>query len=124
MRSNIDRTASGSRSPMSSDPLPDRRDPLPNADTHGRQAEFDLAMGHLSHQRANQARPAAAERMAQRDRSPVDVDPLLIEAEQPYAGERLGRESLVQLDDADVGRLEACLVERLQRGGYRPDSHV
>ena len=39
------------------------------------------------------------------------------------AGERLRRERLVDLDEADVGEAEAGPLERLARGGDRPDAH-
>src|SRR5216684_3382754 len=82
MRSNIVRTAAGSRSEMLLDPLPDRRDALADSDAHGGQAVLGAAVGHLAHERTHQARAAAAQRVAQRDRSAVDVDLLLIEPEQ------------------------------------------
>src|SRR5712691_8634463 len=100
MRSNIVRTAAGSRSEMLLDPLPDRRDALADSDAH------------------------AAQRVPQRDRSAVDVDLLLIQPEQAHTCERLRCEGLVELDDADVRCVQPRLLECLHRRGHRADAHV
>src|SRR5712692_9222200 len=105
MRSNIVRTAAGSRSEMSLDPLPDGGDALADPDAHRGQAVLGVAVCHLAHERTDQAGAAAAEWVAQGDRTAVDIDPLLIQPEQPHARERLRGEGLVELDDADVRRL-------------------
>ena len=81
-------------------------------------------MVHLAHECADQSRAAAAEGMAERDGPAVDVDPVLIQAEQANACERLRGERLVQLHDLHVGGLQAGLLERFERRGHRSNSHV
>src|SRR5260370_41063747 len=100
MRSNIVRTAAGSRSEISLDPLPDRCDALADPDAHGGQSVLGVTVGHLAHERTDQPRPAAAERVAQGDRSAVDVDLLLVQPQHPQARKRLRRAGFVQLRDA------------------------
>src|SRR6266571_467000 len=56
----------------------------------------------------------ASEGMTQRDRSAVDVDALLVYAEEAFARQRLRREGFVQLDHLHVCRLEAGLLQRFQ----------
>ena len=59
------------------------------------------------------ARPSDAERVAERDRAAVHVQPLVVDPELADAGEHLGREGLVQLDEVDVVDVEAGALERL-----------
>src|SRR6266581_8696317 len=104
--------------------LPDGRDALAHADAHGRQAVLRVTVLHLAHQRPDQPSSAASERMTQRDRSSVDVDALLVYAEEALARQRLRREGFVQLDHLHVCRLEAGLLQRFQCRGHRPYAHV
>src|SRR5436305_14458450 len=116
MRSNIDRTAAGSRSLRgASNSLPDRGDALAHADAHRGETVLHAAMLHLAYQGADQASSAAPQRVTQCDRAAVDVDLLLIEAEEADARERLRGKRLVQLDECNVGRLQAGLLQRLER---------
>ena len=71
-----------------------------------------------------EAGAGAAERVAEGDRAAVDVEPLLVDPQLAGAGEDLGGEGLVQLDQVD-------LVEREAGGGEgagdrldRADAHV
>ena len=77
----------------------------------------------LVERRAEQHRAGRAERMAERDRAAVDVDPLGID---PEAADRLQRhrgEGLVDLPEVDVADLHAGLGERLARGRGRRGEH-
>jgi hypothetical protein len=61
--------------------------------------------------------------VAQRDRPAVDVDPGGIEAGGLDDGEGLAGEGLVQLDEVEVGRLQARPHERLGDRLHRADAH-
>ena len=53
------------------------------------------------------------ERVPERDRAAVDVDPGRVEAELVDADERLRRERLVELDEVEVVDVEPGALERL-----------
>ena len=80
------------------------------------------AAAQLADQRAEQAGARAAERVAERDRAAVDVE--LLRASMPSsrdAGEHLGGEGLVELDQVDVVDRQAGALERLAgRAGTGP----
>ena len=61
--------------------------------------------------------------MAERDGAAVEVDLARVDAELAHAGERLGGEGLVELDDVDVLDLEAGARERLAARRDRTDAH-
>src|SRR5205814_8167090 len=71
--------------------LDDESDPLADADAHGREATAGLPLAHFVHERRDQTRTRATERMAERDGSAVDVHPLVSEAELADARQGLGR---------------------------------
>src|SRR5919204_52230 len=98
-----------------SDPLDDRRDPLPAADAERGEAVALLTLAQLVHQRQREARAGCAERMAQRDRAAIHVRALAIEPEVLLHREVLRREGLVDLDEVHVGHLETRPLERLTR---------
>jgi hypothetical protein len=62
--------------------------------------------------------------MAERDRAPVHVEPLLVDAELAGARQHLGGERLVELDQLDITQLEPGGRECPAGGRDRPDSHV
>ena len=62
-----------------------------------------------------EAGAGAAERVAEGDRAAVDVEPLLVDAELADAGEDLGGEGLVELDQVDL--VERRGRRRRGRGG-------
>src|SRR5688572_30455346 len=92
------------------DALEDSRDALTDADAHRCDAVASAAAVHLVHERRGHARARAADGMAERDRAAVDVHAGGVEAELADAGERLGGERLVELDEVDVGDAQAGAV--------------
>src|SRR5262249_12030042 len=68
--------------PLLRDCLEDRRDPLPGADAHGRQAEPGLAVLHGVDQRGGDAGPAGAERVADGDGPTAHVHLLRVRFQQ------------------------------------------
>src|SRR5689334_11360344 len=103
--------------------LDDRRQPLTDPDAEGGHAVAGSAPAHLVRKRGQQARPRAAQRVAERDRAAVDVQPLLVDAELAGAGDDLRGEGLVQLDEVDVVYPQAGRRERLRRRVQRTDPH-
>src|ERR1044072_9906854 len=100
------------------------RQALADADAHGRNAEPAAAAAQLAEKGGGEAGAGAAEWVAEGDRAAVDVEALLVEPELSGAGEDLGGEGLVELDQVD-------LVDREARGGKgardrldRADAHV
>ena len=83
-----------------------------------------LAAAHLVQQRGDDPRAGAAERVADRDRAAVHVDLLRVELELVDAGDRLGGERLVELDQLQVLDPPANPGERAVHRGHRPDAHV
>src|SRR5690606_37248998 len=77
----------------------------------------------LVEQRADEDRSRRADRVPERDRAPVHVDLLAIEAQ--VADELLGHdgEGLVDLEEVDVVDGQARLLEHLARGGHRRVEH-
>ena len=71
-----------------------------------------------------EAGAGAAERVAEGDRAAVDVEALLVDAELAGAGEDLGGEGLVELDQVDLVELEAGGGERARDRLDRADPHV
>src|SRR5215207_5174529 len=65
-------------------------------------------------------RAAGADRVAERDRAAVGVDPLGVDAQLLDHGERLGRERLVELEEVDVSQLKPGLLERAAHAGTGP----
>src|SRR5580693_8411330 len=61
--------------------------------------------------------------MAERDCAAVDVDDRGIESGYSYDGERLGRERLVEFDDADVAELETGERHRFRDRDHGTDTH-
>src|SRR4051794_7127136 len=61
--------------------------------------------------------------MAERDRTAVHVDPLLVEAELADHGETLRRERLVELDEVDRRQRNAGAFEEAADGGDGADPH-
>src|SRR5439155_24456972 len=66
---------------------------------------------------------AHAERMADRDRTAVHVHELRVEAELADDHEALRGECLVQLDEVDVGHVDAGALEQLPDRRNRADAH-
>ena len=87
---------------IGSDRFEDRRQALADADAHGGDAVPAAAAAQLADEGAGEAGAGAAERVAEGDRAAVDVELLLVDAELAGAGEDLGGEGLVELDQVDL----------------------
>ena len=57
---------------------------------------------HFVQQRHRDARPGAADGMAERDGAAVDVEALAIEMEFAIAGQHLGGKGFVELDEIEI----------------------
>src|SRR5262245_29050062 len=77
------------------------REALADADAHRRDPVAGVTPPQLPDQRRHQARARASERMSERDRASVYVQPLLVDPELAGAGDDLGGERLVELDQVD-----------------------
>jgi hypothetical protein len=73
---------------------------------------------------AEDAGAGRADRVAERDRAAVDVDAVLVDAEQPHRVQRDRGERLVDLPQIDVAGLQPGLVQRLARGRRRGGGQV
>ena len=108
---------------MGSHAFKDHRDALADADAHRRQAERGVAVVHGVDERRGDAGAACAERVADGDRAAADVDLRFVEFEHPDAGQRLGGEGFVELDQVDVGERQAGALEGLLRGRHGAGAH-
>src|SRR4051794_4328685 len=100
------------------------RDSLPDADAESRDPVAVTAPPQLPNQGGHQPGAGAAERMTEGDRAAVHVEALLVDAEPLGAGQDLGGERLIQLDQVDLSQLESGLVESLGDRNHWPDPHV
>src|SRR6476659_7449881 len=75
---------------------------LADADAHRRDAIAAAATAQLPDERRGEAGAGAAERVAEGDRAAVDVELLFVDSQLSRAGQHLGGEGLVQLDQVDV----------------------
>src|SRR5213595_2342996 len=94
------------------------------ADAHGDDAPALLPPAQLVEQRPGHARAGHAVGVADRDRAPVRVELLGVDAEAVAAVDDLRGEGLVQLDDVDVLELEPRMLEQLRHREDRPDPHL
>src|SRR5688572_16272392 len=85
------------------------------ADAHRHHAVSRLAAVHLVDQRRGQLRTGAPERVSQRDGTAVDVHLIGIEVELLHAGQRLGGERLVELDEVDLIECQPGLLQKIGR---------
>src|SRR5919197_714872 len=76
-------------------------------------AEPAAAPAQLVDERADDACAGGTDRVPERDRAPVHVDLVLVDAEHPHRVDRHRRERLVDLPQVDVLRGAADLLERL-----------
>src|SRR5690606_33452869 len=79
---------------------------------HGLQAVALATVAQRMDERGHELGAGAAERVAERDRPAVDVEPVHVGAEALHPGERHGREGLVDLVEVDVLELHAGPGER------------
>src|SRR5207248_6849583 len=75
------------------------------------ETEAAAVAAQLVHHRAEDAAAARADRVAERDRTTVDVDDLFVGSEHPRRVERYGGERLVDLDTLDVSHGLARFLE-------------
>src|ERR1700761_8981819 len=90
---------------------------------HGLQAVPDAVIAHVVHQRGHQPGAAAAQRVAECDRSPVDVHRLRVGPELRQPGQRHRGERLVDFEGADLVDGQAAAVQRLGGGRDRRGQH-
>ena len=111
--------------PGLSHPLQRQRHPLAHADAERHQGALAAGPGQLMGRRQRQARAGHAERMAQRNGAAVGIDEIgiLRQPELAEAGDGLGGEGLVQLDDVEIADGEAEALQQLLRRRHRPDPH-
>src|SRR4029450_3391596 len=112
-----------SRAPLAIDPLDDRGDALSHADAHRRQTVATAGPGKLGDEHRDEAGPAHAEGVSERDGAPVDVDLGHVQAELADGGDRLAGEGLVELDEVEVSHLQPGPLDRLAGGRHRADAH-
>src|SRR5258706_8140910 len=86
---------------------------LAAADAHRDDREATAAPAQLVQRGRRQLRTGATERMAERDRTAVDVDAIVGDAELALAVHRLRRERFVELEQLDVFDGEVMLREQL-----------
>src|SRR5690349_24856372 len=72
---------------------------------------------------AGDARASGTERMTERDGAAVEIGLAFVDAELAHAGDGLGREGLVDLDDIDILDGEAGTLQRLLRRRHGADAH-
>src|SRR6516225_2419099 len=88
--------------------LDDGCDALPTADAQGGRTVTLPAPAKLVQDGEQKARPACADRMAERDRPAVRVDAIPLESQLVFHGQVLRGECFVDLDHADLVQLELC----------------
>src|SRR5262249_22210676 len=103
--------------------LEQRRLALADTDAQRGQPVPAAAPAQLVEHRHAEARPAHAQRMAQREGAAVQVHPLRVETQLADDGQALRRERLVQLDEVELARVDPCTLEQLAHGRHRPDAH-
>src|SRR5580765_2179025 len=93
-------------------------------DAHGHHDVFRAAPLALDERVAGQPCPGGAVGVAHRDRSTVDVEALVGDAQAVAAIDHLHGKGFVQLPQADVLDLKARALEQLRHREHRPDSHL
>ena len=94
------------------------------ADAKGSQAELLLPLHQLVHQGNGDAGSGAAGWMAERDRSAVDIQDLVVEVQVAIAGQNLRGEGLIQFDQLVIGGLDARLLFEKLAGRNGAEAHV
>ena len=77
----------------------------------------------LMDERRHETPATHAQRVAQRDRAAVDIDPFHVQAELPDARDALARERLVELDQVKVLTLSSARSSARARGRDRAEAH-
>jgi len=97
--------------------------PLPYAHTHGRQRIADIPPLHLMQQGSGDTYAAAAQRMTDGYRTPIDIYLCRVQPQLADTGKRLYGKSLVQLHQIQVLHSQTRPLKRLLRGRHRTDAH-
>lgn len=79
-------------------------------------AQLALLLPQHAQQRRHDPRPAATERVPERDGAPVQIDLFLAQVQQLQVCERDDRERLVDLERVDVGDIDAGVLEGFRDG--------
>ena len=95
-----------------------------SAYTHCYHAVPRFAARHLAQQRGRELGSGAAQRMAERDGSAVDVDFRRVDSKHLDDGERLSGKGFVQFDDVDLFQRQPRHLQRLRNGVDRADAHL
>ncbi|EGE61062.1 hypothetical protein RHECNPAF_1260041 [Rhizobium etli CNPAF512] len=113
------------RATARSNPFERDRDPLPDADAHRRQRISSAGLVKLERRRAGDAGARHAQRMAERDRAAIAVDPLIVigNAERAQHRQPLAGKGLVEFDDVELFLAHAEPGHQLARGRNRTDAH-
>ena len=101
-----------------------RGEPRPEGEAGGGRAAAGAARPHFADERRGEAGTTATKRVSEGDGSAVDVDLGGVEPEFGDAGEGLGGERLVQLDEVEVVDRPAGPVEGLAGGRDRTEAHA
>src|SRR5690242_17559885 len=106
-------------------PFERERDSLADADAHGRERQLAAGALELLGCGEREARAGHSERVAERDRSAVGVHlrRVVREAELAEDREPLRGERFVELDDVEVGDLQALALHQFVAGGRGPYAH-
>src|SRR5947209_10938307 len=115
VRSRSKNAAGEPAGPSAAIDLDDHRVALAAAGADRGAPEAATAAAQLEHQRAEDPCSRGADRVAERNRSAVHVDLVLVDAQHPHRVEGDRGEGLVDLPQVDVVRLQAGLLERLRR---------
>ena len=113
-------TAPARAQSRSAEPFEDHRHALATADAHGREAHRLVAPGEAVEQGAGDPGPGHAERVAERDRAAVDVQPVQVDPQVPVGRDDLRRERLVDLHQIDVID-RSCRRSPVRAGTPAPD---
>src|SRR5882672_4487655 len=98
-------------------------DALSAADAGGGNAVAQAAVLQFTRERDGEAHAGGPQRVTDRDRAAIDVEPVLVEAERACAGHHLRTERLVDLETIDVRQFQACALEHGIDRRHRADAH-
>src|SRR5439155_9887510 len=105
------------------DPLYRERHSHPAADAERRQPAPGAAALELVKERDDNSRTGSTDRMTQRNRAPVDVQPIARNRHVLQDSEHLRGERFVQLDEIEIVDGEAGTLSQFSDGGHRTDAH-
>src|SRR6202040_3383769 len=94
------------------------------ADAHGHDRALGAAAPSFDQGMAGHARTAHAKGVADGDRSAIDIETFLRDAEPVAAIEHLAGEGFVKLPQIDVVDIEALARQQLRNREYRADAHL